>query len=339
MSANPAQTASPLAFEANTRQKYIEMPTITKPTGGGTVSVQIPRTGLLARIFLIIRGSIAGTITGPNALGKASVINRVRLFANSGIDIFNVSGAGYHYLLRKYLNLGNDTAPQSDAKTAIAVAAFNLDMVIPVALNTRDPLGLLMLQSEQTVLTLSIQFEADNVVATGGPTVTCTVQPILEVFTVPQDRRNWPRLDVVHQILEDQIVISGAGQYPYQWPRGNRYLQVLHGCGINVAAADSFTHTQLRVNQSDFIFSFSDAFRWDIIRNFLDLAIRGTGTIPIDLMGTSGLGVFDRLRDTVDSSRVTDLATVITTTGALTLYTVRRQLVQLTAPVPGPSGA
>src|SRR5579859_3807529 len=87
-------------FVANTRRKIILLPTQTRPTGGGTTSINLPKTGLLASINLAIRGSISGTLSAPNALGFASILNRVRLTLNSGIDIFNVSGAGFHYLLR-----------------------------------------------------------------------------------------------------------------------------------------------------------------------------------------------------------------------------------------------
>jgi hypothetical protein len=331
------QQAPAVGFDNATRSKFIEVPTMTRPTGGGVTTVQIPRTGLLGRMYLIIRGSVAGTLTSPNALGMAAIIKRVRLFANSGIDIFNCSGAAYHYLLRNRLNLGNDIgATANNARSAVTATTFVLDMVIPVAMNNRDPLGLIMLQSEQTVLTLSIEWEADATVATGA-TVTGTVDTVMEVYTVPQDRRNWPRLDVVHQILEDQTPVSGAGSVVYNWPRGNRYLQVLHGLGIGASGADGFSATQLRVNQSDYIFSFTAANRHDVLAGLRDITTtRVAGSIPIDFLGSAGLGVYDKFRDTLDSGRVTDLATVITATGAGTLYTVRRQLVQLAAP--GPAG-
>src|SRR5215510_1386422 len=139
-------------FVANTRRKIVQLPTQTRPVGGGTTSINLPKTGLLAAIVVAIRGSIAGTLTVPNALGMASIISRVRLTLNSGIDIFNVSGAGYHYLLREALESEyTDIAGQSNARSAVTAAAFNLDMLIPVAINMRDPLGLILLQNEQTL--------------------------------------------------------------------------------------------------------------------------------------------------------------------------------------------
>lgn len=316
-----------MSFDANTRRRIIQLAQQAKPAGGGIVNFQLPRTGFLARIYLAIRGSITGTLTAPNPLGRASIVRRVRLTANSGVDTFNVSGAGYHYLLREYVDLERDAVPQSNALTAVGTGAFNLDMVIPVGVNKRDAVGLLMLQSERTLMTLQVDFEADATVATGA-TVSATVTPYLELFTVPADQANWPPLSVVHQILEDQQSVPAAGTFTYHWPRGHVYLQLLHGLGIGIPGSDLFTRVNVRVNQADFIQA-TDVVYLDIERAFSAGTTRLAGTIPIDLMGSSGMGMYDKSRDTINTRLVTDLATVIEATASGTLYSVRRQLVTL----------
>jgi len=315
-------------FVANTRRKVVQLPTQTRPTGGGTTSINLPKTGLLAGIFLAIRGSIAGTLTVPNALGFASIINRVRLTLNSGIDIFNVSGAGYNYLLREVIESEYvDISGQNNARSAVTAAAFNLDMFIPVAINMRDPLGLILLQNEQTLLTLNIDWTTDTTVATGA-TVTATAIPYIELFTVPVDPQDFPPINIIHQILEDQQAISGAQDWVYNWPRGNTYLQVLHGVGIGAAGADGFSKAQIRVNQSDYLQS-TDIPYLDLEFRRIRGRARPAGAIFFDLLGTSGLGNYGLTRDVFNSSLVTDLASVITTGAAYTAYNVRRQLVVL----------
>ena len=315
-------------FVANTRRKIVQIPTQTRPVGGGTTSINLPKTGLLAGIFLAIRGSIAGTLTVPNPLGFASIINRVRLTLNSGIDIFNVSGAGYNYLLREVIESEYiDISGQNNARSAVTAAAFNLDMFIPVAINMRDPLGLILLQNEQTLLTLNIDWTADTPVATGA-TVTASAVPYIELFTVPVDPQDFPPINIIHQTLEDQQAISGAQDWVYNWPRGNTYLQVLHGVGVGSAGADGFTKAQIRVNQSDYLQS-TDVPFLDLEFRRLRGRARPAGAVFFDLLGTSGIGNYGLTRDVFNSSLVTDLASVITTTGAYTAYNVRRQLVVL----------
>ena len=320
-------------FAVNTRRKILPLTgAITRPVGGGTFGpLTLPKTGLLARIYLCLRGTVTGTVTGPNALGMASIISRVRLQANSGIDIFNVSGAGYHYLMRNVLESEYiDPVSQSNGTVAVTAVPFNLDIVIPVALDMRDPTGLIMLQNEQTIVNLYIDWLADSSVATGGPVVALTTGDCyLEVFTVPPDPKDWPPLNVIHQTLEDQQAVAAAGDFPYYWPRGNTYVGIYHGFGIGAAGADNFSRVAVRVNQSDYLQStavdYLDA-EFRLIRG----RARPPGGIFIDLLGTSGLGVYGLPRDMFNSALVTDLATVITTTGAGTLFSVRRQLVVLT---------
>lgn len=320
-------------FDASTRRKVVQLANIVKPTGGGTVQIQIPRTGLLSHIFLAVRGSISGTLSAPNSFGFSSVISSVRLYGNQGIDIFNLSGQGYHYLQRMHMELGQDVNPLSNARSAVTAATFNDDMVIPVCLNLRDPLGLINLQSEQTVLTLQVTFLADGSVATGA-TVTCTVSPYLILYAVPAAWATNPQavlpLNVVHQILEEQTQFASTGQQPYNWPRGNRYTKLLHGYGFGVAGADAWTSIQLRVNQSDFLRS-TDQLFYDLEQPLLtpgwSQANRLPGTLGFDFLFSAGLGNYDKTRDVLDSSKVTDLATVFNVSSTGTLYSVKNQLV------------
>lgn len=315
-------------FSVNTRRKVTELPALTKPTGGGAISWQLPKTGLLSKVGLAIRATVAGSLSAQNALGFASIVRRVRLTANTGIDIINISGAGYAYLLQEMLESEYFLAQtQNQGRTAVSATTANLDMVLPIAINSRDPLGLIMLQNEQTILTLTVEFETDSVVATGA-TVTATVTPTLELFTVPVDPKDWPPLNMVHQILEDSQAISGAGQFVYQWQRGNTYLQVAHGCGIAASGSDAFSRYQLRVNQSDYLQD--TGITWlDQEHRYLRGRARPSGGIFVDLMGTSGLGDYGSTRDLFNSALVTDLASVVQVTGATTFYAVRRQLVLL----------
>jgi hypothetical protein len=254
----------------------------------------------------------------------------MRIQANSGIDIFNVSGAGYHYLLRQSLESEYiDPVSQSTATTAVTATTFNMDAVIPIALNMRDPTGLIMLQNEQTIVNFFIDWLADTSVATGATVTLTTGDLFLEVFTVPPDPKDWPPLNVIHQCLEDQQQIAAAGDFPYYWPRGNTYVGVYHGAGIGAAGSDLFNRFAVRVNQSDYL--------QNTPNDFLDLEFRlqkgrarPLGGVFVDLLSTSGLGCYGLARDMFNSALVTDLASVITATGAATLYTVRRQLVVLT---------
>lgn len=312
-----------------TRLKVIKGQLLTKTAGANTQSTLLPRSGLLARILLRISATVSGTVTGPNALGMSSLIGRIRLLLNSGVEVFNVSGAGYSYLLQEAFDSEYFLATgQNQGRTAVSVATFNLDAIIPLMINQHDPVGLILLQNQQLQATLSVEFAAEGVVATGGPTIACTVQPYYEFFTVPNDPANLPNLLTIHRILEDQVVIAGAGDYQYNWLRGNPYIGLYHGAGIGVAGTDNWTAFKLRINQSDYVL--------DIDPNYVDMSFRllrgrarAPGAVLLDFMATTGLGMFEGLRDIIDTGALSDIQSVITFSGAGTLYNVRNELIQL----------
>jgi hypothetical protein len=319
-------------FAVNTRRKILPLTgAITRPVGGGTFGpYTLPKTGLLARLFLAIRGNVAGTLTTPNALGLASIMTRVRVVANSGLDLYNISGAGYNYLLSETLESEYfNVASQSTGRSAVAAGAFNLDMVLPIAVNMRDPSGLIMLQNEQTIVNLYIDWLADTSVAAGATVTLTTGDLFMEIFTVPPDPQDWPNINIVHQCLEDQQQVPAAGDFPYNWPRGNTYMQMLHGLGIGAAGVDGFSRVALRVNQSDYLQNTPPDYL-DLEHRLFRGRARPAGGVYFDFAGSSGLGCYALARDLVNSALVTDLATVLTSTAPGTLYTVRRQLLTLT---------
>jgi len=333
----PTNTSSsqPGNFAANTRRKILPMSALTRP--GATAATQgpvtLPKTGLLARMYVAVRGAAtSGTLGTPTAIGEAGLISRYRIQANSGIDIFNVSGAGYNYLLRNMLeSMYIDPVGQSTAVVApTSGPTQNLDLLVPIALNMRDPTGLIMLQNEQTIVNQFVDWGADTAVASTLVQGATTLTPYLEIFTVPPDPKDWPMLNVVHQCLEDQQQIAAAGDFPYYWPRGNTYVGIAHGCGIgSTGGSDAFNKFAVRVNQSDYLQSSAVDFLDMEYRSRIGRA-RPAGGIFVDLLGTTGLGAYGSTRDLFNSALVTDLASVVTATSAQTLYTVRRQLVVLT---------
>lgn len=316
-----------MSFEEKTRLYRATLPTLTKPASGGLTTLALPKSGLLARLYLLITGSIAGTLTAPNALGMASVIRQVRLTANSGLDIFNVSGAGYHYLLRNQHCIYFDPFPGSNARSAVTAAAFDVSMLIECQVNQNDPIGLIMLQNERTQLTLQVQWETDANVATGA-TVTASCIPIMEYFAVPVDEADWPPITVAHAHIEEQVAVPASGDFTYYWPRGNTYLQMLHGFGIGATPADNWSRVRIRQSQNTFLEDYTPGAA-SALYALNHPSARILGTIPIDFMGDDGLGAFGRPRDFINSAVLTDLATILTTTGSGTLYAVRRQIVQM----------
>jgi hypothetical protein len=321
-----------MAWPMNTRQKVIALTSRTSTNlAGETLSWDVPKTGILAGLWMLVTGTLTGTPSTLNALGKANLITRYRMVANAGITLIDVSGPGYHYLMRDMIEHNVDPVPQADGRSAVASGAFDLSAFFPVALNARDPLGLIMLQNEDTQLRLELEIGAVTQLANDFSAISLTCQPFLELFTVPQNSENWPPFQFAHTWSEEQLTISGAGDVTFYWPRGNIYAQMIHGAGIGAAGADNFTQFKVRINQSDYLIDAPAAFLTRQVSRYRGRT-RVAGVIPVDFLSMSGLGNYGSGRDLLDSRQLTDLASVITASAAGTLYTVKRQLVPLRQP-------
>jgi len=285
------------------------------------------KAGILAGVYLDIQGSVAGTLTSPNALGMASIVKQVEVTVNGGIRLHAFSGPQYHYLIRDQLEDFVDVVSFSNARSAVTATTFNISMWIPFGLNMRDPIGLIMLQNEQTEVTLTVEFEADATVATGA-TVTATVTPHMVVFSVPEKQSDWPDFSILHSIIGETRTVSGTGVYPYTPIRGHTYLQLLLGYGMAVAPTEKWNSVAIKVLGND------QMERWVPASMNLDFTskhgrARLVGTIPLDWLGSSGLGSFGSARDAILSQNISDLVVEIDANATDTLHAVRRQLIQL----------
>lgn len=321
-----------MPFESATRQKRTKLQTLTRPAGGGLMQMELPKAGLLARIWLSIRVTTTGVVTTVNPAGIASAIRRVKLTTNQGVDLFNVSGIGYYYMLQNALDLRvTGRQPKNQGNTApVTGTTYNLDMVIPMMVNLKDPVGMVMLQSEQLQVVLSVDWEADaNVILTGGGTLASgTATPYLEFFTTPPAEEDRPPLTLLHQIVEDQMSVVNGADYIYRFPRGAVYLQALLGYGIKTAAVDNWTRAIIRINQNDILYDL-DVPEMDMIVGYQNNVSRGLGFIPIDLLGSDGLGDYGSARDFINSQRLTDFELVLTPSASDTLYIIRRMFIPL----------
>ncbi len=317
-------------FDQSTRLSFVPIAAITRPAGGGlSPSVELPTNGLLAGLHLVIRGTIGGTVGAVSALGMASIIRRITLKLNSGTVIWSMSGPTYHYLYRDGIDSGYiDVVGHTNARDAVTATGAILDMVIPLMVNERDPIGLLLLQNRQTILTLEVEWEADTVVTATGTFANFSVVPELLTFSVPTNPLSNPPLRWLHVVTDEQRTIAGAGTVTYDVPRGNTYMKIVHGVGIGATGADTWTRATLRVNQTQYLMDFTP--------NQMDLFFRRQfgrprelGMVLFDFITTSGLGMYGTTRDLYNSRRTTDMQTVVDVSGATTFYTVREQLIDL----------
>jgi len=320
-----------MPFVDKTRVKFVPVSTLTRPSGGGSSSIELPKTGILMGIIVPITIVIGGVVNTPNALGISTAIKRIVLRLNAGHTIFDISGVGYFNLLSEMLQDNYNFNSYNDSRSAVSTGTKTLDIFIPVAENTRDEIGLVMLQNMQTFATLTIDWE--NEVTVGGNTATITsgiATPMLMLAEVPADNKDLPALDTIHQVQEEQAAIAAAGEYDHQIAIGATLV------GMYYFLASGYTRAQLRLQNSNIIADLTPAQHrlLFLLCTSRDVTLAGvlTGTdkrLFWDFAGTDGLGQFGSVRDYVNTLALTSIFTRITAVGATTLYSVRRQILNV----------
>ncbi len=325
-----------MGFIDNTRLKFNQLTPMVKAVGGGTVIQELPKVGILAYLLVPVTFTVTGTLSAPNAFGFASIINRITLRVNAGHAIFDVSGAGYHWLVRDMLETHlQDFGSYTNARAAVTATTGRLDFFIPVAMNMRDETGLLMLQNEQTLVTLAITYELDATVATGA-TVVATASPVMAFFEVPEKEEDLPNLRVVHQIIEDQLSVAATGQFQHNPPRDAVITALYY-------LTPTWTAVQTVIQQSNTIEDWtpnSHQMRY-MLTTGRDTALAGGAIVGndrrfmLDMAGTDGLGEFWTMRDVLDTGRLTNFFNRFTFSATGTMLAVRRQVFPLAPPAGG----
>lgn len=319
-------------FFSHSTLKRVYVGTITKPTGGGvSAPLNLPRTGVLARIILIIKGTVTGTVTTATAGGFAAVVNRCRVVVQGAQDMVNVSGMGYHYLLRRHIDLGRDVISSQSAYAAVTATTFNTSMVLPIQVNPNDEAGLFNLQTEETLVQVNLDWLPDaTLVSVGGATYTATAKVYAEIYSLPVVKEYQPNLAWIHQIQEDSRSVAGAGLEQYDWPRGSLYLRTFFGGGINQSGSDLWDTFQVVRNESDVILDYSDTDIMDMVYSGHHLGLtRFPGVVYWAGLDESGFASYGSAGGVIDSSQLTNLKAKIHFTGAGTLYVMRDTLLPI----------
>ena len=349
-----------MSFIQATRQNIAELPTQTYAAGSTKYSFVLPKVGLLSRLFLTIAGTMTTTAgTGSVALSQFTgynLIKRIRVLANSGSSIYDVSGYGTYVINRLSARQSVLTDSLFDATTdALVYAApvaegantWKLGLEIPIALNDRDPVGLVMLQNNQTQIVVEIELNAAYstnseyapVLVTGNATAAFSAGTIglsMEYFTVPRDKNDLPAINVIHQYTEESLAISSAGVQNISLLRGNTYVQLIH-YAVLAGTLNSAAIERLRIlyNQSEVPYNVNNQVQMLLQRKRYgsDLPL---GTFVHDWYMSNGMPNLGNSRDFINSSSVTEFQSELTiasgttvTAGTSRIATIKRQLIQI----------
>ena len=245
----PAERAA--RFAQMTRQNFQMLPAVSGAENS-TVSFEIPRTKLLAKIYLLVEAVLTGTHASGTDMTLAtfapySFIKNARVKMNNGFSPFQISGQGlYFYNLANLhgkeveLVTGAANTGTSRGRTVCGVATSSSGVdnkvrflaELPLVLNDRDPIGLILAQNAETLINVEVDLgTVTDIVptATGFTTAlsNITITPMTVTYTVPSDPKALPDLSVLKLVHEIEQNIPGAGQQVVKLPVGNTYRKLI----------------------------------------------------------------------------------------------------------------
>lgn len=277
--------ARPGNFNAATRQNIIPGPVFTFPAGQTnlTLTQGLSQTGYGAAINIFVNGTTttaaassttaANTVYPPPPLGY---LQRLRLYNNQGLDLFNVTGYGLYLwdiTQRSHFDplvaqtgqfVGGFTptvfaqyfqAPSSVGASTTDTWFFALRLMMGWGENLQAGLQLMQDPSVQYFLELTCGSPSSIYQSTTGTvTLSATVTTELEIFSVPPSPADQPRLNYTQVVLED-LQTSGfaaGADLQYKIVPGNILCQVIHeiAAGSTLAPTSSANLTALKLNYS-----------------------------------------------------------------------------------------
>lgn len=349
---SPAQRAN--LFAQATRQNMQMLPS-QSGAASSVISFTLPKVRLLSKIRLYVSCVLtaveaSATAVTPAPFAPYSLLKRVEVSVNNGFAPFITDGKGLYFynLLR---NFGDTVKPYTTATTgrqrnrmglvsaATTGAANTVQFVVdlPITLNDRDPIGLILLQNEETVVSVNITLgtAADLAPAASGFTFSIgnvTITPMIETFSIPSIPEAFPDLSILKLYQSTSKTIAGAGEVTLPLKVGLNYrklLVYLEDASGGEADSDLSGDIELVMNQADIPYRIKPQVLAAINQEQYGCVLPN-GLFVFDFSSGMGLANYGGGRDYIDTERLTEFWVRLQAAAAGTITAYSEMLAQLT---------
>lgn len=222
-------------FAQATRQNIQGLTRKEVTSGGSTLTFEVPKARLLSKIWLEIDAKLkvkSTTVTSAQALDELSpyqMLRRISIDLNNGWSPYVIDGKSFAVLagMRQdahtifpqhddesgYCYCPSTVTPSSDG----ADVHMHTVLELPVTLNDRDPIGIILAQSPETLIEIKVDFETEQNMLDMPEGVTIevdkiTVQPSTETFSIPAVQEAFPDISVIKLVNSRTEAFTGNGQ-------------------------------------------------------------------------------------------------------------------------------
>ena len=327
-------------FAMSTRQNWQMLAKETATVHPSTIQFTLPKTRLLSGITLRIYATInvkhaTKTELATDIFTPYRTVRKINIDLNNGFSPFSLSGEE----LAMYNMIGlhpSLVTPQAENESGYTYCPTKLTATsegwdnyiaftfeLPITLNPRDPIGLILSQNEQTVITVNID-TANGGEIFGNPSgftielKSMTVEACVESFSIPANANALPDLSVLKLVNGRNDSMPTAGQQVIKLSTGTIYrkliFRVLDENGEPVEDDFITSDISLVFNQADTNYSVSASMLRVINEKMLGFALP-KGMFVFDFSNSGGFSNLGGSRDYIDSANLTEFWLRFNTTG------------------------
>lgn len=313
---SPADKA--MLFAQATRQNLQPIPAAAY-SDSGSVSFTIPKARLLSRAYVRIYGTFKVAHASITALTKArlapyNLVKQARVQINNGFNPYQISGRGGYIYNRLIAGAEFDTNFTLGSTASVGGTTNTIDMVLDLStiLNDRDPVGLVMAQNQETVVTVTLDFNTIAGMYTDSATtisaVAINVTPTVESFSIPAAIEAIPDLSVLKLVAEQNFNIPSTGApFVVKLPVGLTYRKLIMNfetaAGVGMTD-DEIGNISLIFNQADTPYTIHPGLLRIInARQFGGRLPAGVVAFDLSYQGMANMG---GARDYIDTERLTE---------------------------------
>ncbi|MBQ7289035.1 MAG: cytoplasmic protein [Clostridia bacterium] len=303
-------------FGAATRQHF-QM--IGKKSVGPsqTVEFAVPKARIVEGFRLRMKGAVTGGTLIPGSYDIYDLIRRISVDFNNGFSPVVVSGAQMARIntLSPAAKLIPATNPEMAAMgvgglCVVDGANFDFMLDIPLVLNYRDPVGLVLAQNQETNITVTIDTANPANVIEGATDFSATVELECNSFSIPANTNYLPDMSVL-KVVDARNEVFTAGQNYIKLPVGMIYRKMVfkfeNADGEPMTAEEITSNIELVLNTADIPYSISPDMlkKFNIMQVGMDMGA-GVYFFSFDWQGLAAS--YGGSRDLLDTERITEFA-------------------------------
>lgn len=317
-------------FGVSTRQNFQMLASQTANAGATSLQFNLPKARLLSGLTVNVTAKV--DITHPTATSVPSdiftayrLLRNISLDLNNGFKPFTLSGEeiAMYNMISIHPNI---VAPQSEnaqgytylpklkAGATGVENEFSFTVTLPCTLNKKDPVGFILLQNNETNVTLTADIcnGSELLNNADGYTVNIknvTVKVMVESFSLPVSQNAYPDLSVLKLVNGRVESMPSNGQQVIKLSTGTIYRKLIFKIedelGNTIVDDDILSNIELLFNQADCNYSVDARMLRIENERMLGYALP-KGMFVFDFSNAGSFVDMGGSRDLIDTSQLTE---------------------------------